>query len=622
MNFWRSRTALALGLTIAALVVPCGAWYIVGSREVQRDAAQIEAGPRRLATDTASQLAGRLQERLDALLAAESSRPFYHYQSLYHDPKGASEGASVVPSPLAQGPTDPLVRTYFQIDPAGRVTLPTLPEADVEGEDVSRTAAQRAVQKDLQMAAQASVCVMFLQKGQPPEMKLLAASTGSSSPPKLLSSPSVPQPSSSKERTEVMESDAYQQNAQATQIYSDLKYGNNPARRAVTPKDEKQKKVAIAVGGFQWCSMQMSNGQNLVALRDVTTPEGVLVQGFVISNEAVAESLKNAALPARFLPTASSGTYAVATRLEGTGWYLVVSAAKEFSAAHLRVHRSETNFLEVFLAGVGAAGVAGLCVVVLVWHTERLARQRSQFAASAAHELRTPLAGLRMYSEMLAEGLGDPARSKDYAHRVAEEAARLGRVVSNVLGFTRLERGALQVRREPGDLAAVVRECVDRQRPALEAAGARVEFSIIDEPPEVKFDHDAVAEILQNLLDNAEKYTRSAKDRNIKVSLSSMHVGETEFAFAKKFFRALSSKGAIAAKDYAIIFVSDHGPGVSADAQRTLFRPFARGNHDDSPAGLGLGLVLVKALADAHGGGVGYYSAPDGGAVFMVGFRR
>jgi signal transduction histidine kinase len=149
-----------------------------------------------------------------------------------------------------------------------------------------------------------------------------------------------------------------------------------------------------------------------------------------------------------------------------------------------------------------------------------------------------------------------------------------------------------------------------------------VEFSIVDELPEVRFDRDAVAEILQNLLDNAEKYTRSAKNRNIKVSLSSMHVGETEFAFAQKFFRALSSKRAIAAKDYAIIFVSDHGPGVSADAQRMLFRPFARGNRDDSPAGLGLGLVLVKALAEAHGGGVGYYSAPDGGAVFMVGLRR
>src|ERR1017187_3912866 len=563
MKFWRSRTTLALMLTIAALVVPCAAWYVAGMREVQRDAAQIEAAPRRFATDTSAHLAGRLQERLDVLLEAESNRPFYHYQSLYHNPKGVSEGASIVPSPLAQGPTDPFIRAYFQIDPTGRVTLPTLPEGDRDAADRQRAVAEHGIQKDLQLAARASTCVASLQQGQQ-------------------------QP-----RYEVMESDAYQQNAQAIQIYADLKNGSNLVRRAMPPKDEKQKMVTIAIGGFQWCSLQTSNSQSLVALRDVTTPDGILVQGFVISNEAVAEFLKNAALPARFLPNASSGAYAVAARLESAGWYIVVSAAKEFSAAHLRVHRSETSFLELFLAGVGAASVAGLCVVGLGWGTERLARQRSQFAASAAHELRTPLAGLRMYSEMLAEGLGDPTRSKDYAHHVAEEAARLGRVVSNVLGFTRLERGALQVRPEPGDLATVVRECVERQRPALEAAGAHMECSIIDTPPGTHFDRDAMAEIIQNLLDNAEKHTRTAGNRAIHIAL--------------------------AASDRSVtLSVRDHGPGVPADMQRRLFRPFARGNHEDAPAGLGLGLVLVKALAGAHGGRVTYSDAPGGGALFTV----
>ena len=573
MKFWRSRTTLALVLTIAALVVPCAAWYVAGMREVQRDAAQIEAGPRRFATDTATHLAGRLQERLDVLLEAESNRPFYHYQSLYHDPKGVSEGASIVPSPLAQGPTDPFIRAYFQIDPTGRVTLPTLPEGDRDATDRQRAVAEHGIQKDLQLATRASTCVASLQQGQQ-------------------------QP-----RYEVMESDAYQQNAQAIQIYADLKNGSNLVRRAMPPKDEKQKMVTIAIGGFQWCSLQTSNSQSLVALRDVTTPDGILVQGFVISNDGVAESLKNAALPARFLPIASSGAYAVAARLESAGWYIVVSAAKEFDAAHLRVHHSEATFLESFLAGVGAAGIAGLCVVVLVWQTEQIARQRSQFAASAAHELRTPLAGLRMYSEMLAEGLGDPSRAKDYAHRVAEEAARLGRVVSNVLGFTRLERGALQVRPETGDLAAVVRDCIDRQRPALEAAGASIEFSVVDDPPEVRFDRDAVAEILQNLVDNAEKYSRSAKDRSIKVSLSCLQEGHEDGRFVRSG---------------AMILVCDRGPGIPSDMRRRLFRPFARGSRDDAPAGLGLGLALVKALAEAHGGTVSYEARPDGGSVFMV----
>jgi signal transduction histidine kinase len=599
MKFLHSRTTLALVLTIAALVVPCAAWYIVGMREVQRNAALIEAGPHRFARDTAIQLAGRLQERLDTLLEVESNRPFYHYQSFYHDPKGVSEGASVVPSPLAQGPADPFIWAYFQVDPTGRVTLPTLPEGDLDAADRQRAVAENGIQKDLQSAARASSCVASLQQGQQPRTDSVPVSLSTLGVP---SQPSAPPPAQ-QPHYEVMELDAYRQNAQAAQIYSELKSGSNLVRRAMPPEGEAQRTVTIAVGGFQWCSMQMSNGLSLVALRDVTTPDGILVQGFVISNEAVAESLKSAALPAHFLPNASSGAYVAAARLASAGWYVVVSAAKEFDAAHLRVRRFEANFLESFLAGVGAASVAGLCVVVLVWNTERLARQRSQFAASAAHELRTPLAGIRMYSEMLAEGLGDPSRAKDYAHRAAEEAARLGRVVSNVLGFTRLERGALQVRPESGDLAAVVRGCVDRQRPALEAAGASIELLVADGLPEVKFDRDAVAEILQNLVDNAEKHSRSAPDRSIRVSLGCQREGREEGRFV--------GSG-------AVISVSDRGPGIPANIRRRLFRPFVRGSRDDAPAGLGLGLALVKALAEAHRGAVCYEARPDGGSVFMV----
>jgi two-component system sensor histidine kinase KdpD len=172
-----------------------------------------------------------------------------------------------------------------------------------------------------------------------------------------------------------------------------------------------------------------------------------------------------------------------------------------------------------------------------------------------------------------------------------------------VLGFTRLERGALQVRPEPGDLAAVVRDCVDRQRPALEAAGASVELSVADDLPSVSFDRDAVAEILQNLIDNAEKYSRPAKDRSIKVSLSCRREGREKGRFV--------GSG-------AILSVSDRGPGISSDMRRRLFRPFARGSHDDAPAGLGLGLALVKALAEAHRGSISYEGRADGGSIFMV----
>ena len=273
---------------------------------------------------------------------------------------------------------------------------------------------------------------------------------------------------------------------------------------------------------------------------------------------------------------------------------MAVDAGPQMAAAEASAREVQAEFRGQFLFGALAACLAGLCVVMLVWQSERLARQRSRFAASAAHELRTPLAGLRMYGEMLAEGLGDPARKTDYARRIADEAERLGRVVANVLGFTRLERGTLNVRPESGDLAACVRECAGRLASSLAANGARLELEIESDLPPARFDPDAVAQIVQNLLDNAEKYSRAAQDRTIHLSLEKRANGVR-------------------------LTVRDHGPGLGAHARGRLFKPFRRGSAaDDAPAGLGLGLVLVRALARAQGAQVSCRNAPGGGAEFVV----
>jgi signal transduction histidine kinase len=231
--------------------------------------------------------------------------------------------------------------------------------------------------------------------------------------------------------------------------------------------------------------------------------------------------------------------------------------------------------------------------VALVWQSERLAGQRSHLAAAAAHELRTPLTGLRMYSEMLAEGLGDPAKQREYARRIEGEAARLGRVVTNLLGFTRLERGRLAVEPRAGDLAQAVRDDVSRQEPALAAAGARVELQVASDLPPVRFDADALSQILQNLLDNAEKYSRGADDRSLQVRLERCG-------------------------DQARLSVRDHGPGIPPAVARRLFRPFRRATRNGAPEGLGLGLALVQALCRAHGGGATIDAPPDGGACVTV----
>jgi signal transduction histidine kinase len=194
---------------------------------------------------------------------------------------------------------------------------------------------------------------------------------------------------------------------------------------------------------------------------------------------------------------------------------------------------------------------------------------------------------------MLAHQLGNPERTQLYAQQVSREADRLGRVVANMLEFTRLERGSLTVKPEPGDLGGAVRECVEQLRPALEVAGCSIKLSVAGDLPSVAFDRDAVHHIVQNLLDNAEKYSRPSSDRSVDVEVARMN-------------------------GHAAVIVSDRGAGIDARVARHLFLPFERGANGDAPAGLGLGLVLVKALAEAHGGDVSWSVRSGGGTTFRV----
>jgi signal transduction histidine kinase len=531
------------------LIALLGSWFASGWRGVRAEQREIRELSREGARLIAREHAAALDHELAELADREGARPYFHYQSLFHDPRGAAEGNAVAPSPLSGGPDDPLVAAHFQIDAAGAVTLPTLNEQVPEVNQVD-------LADNLRLRDTIAASVGELRSGG-----VAVASVG---------------------RVEVLEQQAYVQNIQANEVYQSAKQMKKPELRAATAGN-----VTITVAPLRWRTVEVGGAPALAALREVVTPDGALTQGFLVELATLRERVSGAdvvvaasddAVPSAPLSTA------------GGAWRVVVDDRPSLRAAEARAAALGPAFLVRFVPIALLATGCAVLVVFLVARAERTAHQRAQFAAAAAHELRTPLAGLQLYGDMLADGLGNPDRAQDYARRVSEEAARLGRVVANVLDFSRLERGNLTVTPRPGDAAPVVRDAIERARPALERGGVILETDIPDSLP-ARLDADALARILGNLLDNADKYGR-AGDRTITVT-------------------------AARDGDRVTITVRDGGPGVRAGTQQAIFQPFTRGVTDDGPPGLGLGLSLSRSLARAMGGDLAL--RPGGpGATFVV----
>lgn len=238
-----------------------------------------------------------------------------------------------------------------------------------------------------------------------------------------------------------------------------------------------------------------------------------------------------------------------------------------------------------------AIAVGSWLIVSDVQRQLTLSRQKTDFVSNVSHELKTPLTSIRMFSELLAEGRGED-RQREYLGIISAETARLTRLINNVLDFARMERGGNKYRSETCDLARLVQDTVESYRPQLQAAGFTVDCEIPDGSVEIKGDRDALAQVLLNLISNAEKY--SAERKEITVWLTT----ET---------------------DNAIIQVLDRGVGVPPRCEEKIFEQFYRA-HDSLSSGIqgsGLGLTLARQIARAHGGDIICQARAGGGSCFQ-----
>lgn len=224
------------------------------------------------------------------------------------------------------------------------------------------------------------------------------------------------------------------------------------------------------------------------------------------------------------------------------------------------------------------------------WSLVDLANRRIRFVSAVTHELRTPLTCLRLYLDLLSSGLiRDEAQRQEYLHTLSLESDRLHRLIDNVLNFAQLEKRSQHYDLKP----VLVRDLLDHLQLTWEERLATDGYELIVNstlPPhlEVRTDPAIVYQIVANLIDNARKYSRDAKDQRIWLSAKAAENGRVA------------------------IEVEDRGPGVPPRERKAIFQPFRRGSQAESTGGAGLGLSLARQWAELIGGSLGY-RPPEGG---------
>ena len=249
----------------------------------------------------------------------------------------------------------------------------------------------------------------------------------------------------------------------------------------------------------------------------------------------------------------------------------------------------------------GAFGVLLVVIVagiVTTWRLMRreteMARLKSDFVANVSHDLKTPLSVIRMFGETLEMGrVTDEGRRQEYYRVITRESERLSRLIDNVLDFSRIESGRQTYEMTPTSVEPLIRGTLEAFTYPLAQQGFKVEMSVTPDLPEVVMDAEAVGQALANLIDNAIKY--SGDERALTVD-------------------ARVVEGCLA------IAVTDRGVGVAPAEHAKIFEKFYRVGRSDTQGrrGSGVGLALVRHIAEAHGGDVTVESTPGEGSRFTL----
>lgn len=226
---------------------------------------------------------------------------------------------------------------------------------------------------------------------------------------------------------------------------------------------------------------------------------------------------------------------------------------------------------------------------------EATQRLRAHFLANISHEFRTPLSALNASVELLLEEISDLSLAEivELLNSIHFSVSGLQGLIDNLLESSNIAAGSFRIRQRPTDLFDIITEASRVMQPLLNRRHQILVKNIPPDLPEVNVDPTRLTQVLVNLLSNASKY--SPMDENIDLII-----------------KVKNDKN-------LYIAVQDRGPGISSTDRSNLFRRFVRlGDQDEAQYGVGLGLSVVKAIVDEHGGEVGVDARIGGGSTFWI----
>jgi signal transduction histidine kinase len=249
--------------------------------------------------------------------------------------------------------------------------------------------------------------------------------------------------------------------------------------------------------------------------------------------------------------------------------------------------------LNLALAVLAAVVVLGLLAIYhSTWKILDFSERQSRFVSAVTHELKTPLTNIRMYIEMLEQGMAkDPEREQEYFRILQSEGARLTRLISNVLELSRLEKKHRRPNLQTGNFTEVLADVETLMQSALQQAGFRLETENALTGP-FRYDREIMVQVLINLIENSLKFGRSSPSKQITVRLRE-------------------------SGDHVRIEVADTGPGIPAGDVKKIFNDFHRAV-TSAAGGTGIGLALVRRFVTLLGGRVSAVNNPGAGCTIHI----